>query len=305
MYNIQMNSVPVVPEGGGNTITPPKVVNPAKRWSFTLNNYTENDICSIVPIIKSSCGVGFFSKEVGKEGTPHLQGYIEFKTKSRPLSVFKDFKGIHWEKARGTRQQNIDYCIKDNLYETAFNRCEFFFEWGLPERLNLIVPTKQWQKDIIKIINGPRDWRQVRWYYDKIGNNQKTAFSKYLAVKHGALVLSGKAADMKYGVVRYMEKHKGNAPKVIIIDVPRVSLEFISIQGIEEVKQGLFFSGKYESDMVYYNNPHVFVFANEEPPYEKMSADRFLVTDINNVPMPPPLPKWVKPASIPVDNDIL
>ncbi len=56
--------------------------------------------------------------EIGEGGTPHLQGYVEFPTKVRPIG-YKGFpKEIHWgdkdgKPARGTREENINYCSKD------------------------------------------------------------------------------------------------------------------------------------------------------------------------------------------------
>jgi hypothetical protein len=105
-----------------------------------------------------------------------------------------------------------------------------------------------------------------------------------LVCKKKALVLSSKSADMKYGIVKYIEKH-GHAPQIIIIDVPRsVDLNFLSYTGIEEVKNGCFFSPKYECDMVCFNSPHVIIFANEPPNALKCSADRWKVVclDDNN-----------------------
>ncbi len=80
--------------GGGNTKPPPKKqIAPSKRWCFTLNNYTEIDISSI-DAIKSKCDLIIVGKEIGEQGTPHLQGYCEFSNKLRPLSL-KLNKGIH------------------------------------------------------------------------------------------------------------------------------------------------------------------------------------------------------------------
>ena len=65
--------------GEGNNIELPKTpktkqISPAKRWIFTLNNYTDQDIRSIVPVLKYKCKSVIFGKEVcPTTGTPHLQ----------------------------------------------------------------------------------------------------------------------------------------------------------------------------------------------------------------------------------------
>jgi len=69
-------------------------------------------------------------------------------------------------------------------------------------------------------------------------------------------------------------------PKVVIIDIPRTSESFVSYGGIEKIKDGCFFSGKYESGMVLYDNPHVICFANFPPVSETMSADRWHIVKI-------------------------
>jgi len=101
-------------------------------------------------------------------------------------------------------------------------------------------------------------------------------------VKHHALVLSGKSKDMKHGIVKYAEE-KGDYPELIVLDVPRTSERFLSYGGIEQVKNGLFFSGKYESSQHYFNNPHLFVFANFKPNLSNMSRDRWRIRYLGDV----------------------
>ncbi len=70
-------------------------------------------------------------------------------------------------------------------------------------------------------------------------------------------------------------------PEIILIDVPRSLIRFVSYHTIESIKDRLFQSGKYESkDVILEFHPHVFCFANYPPDYDKMSADRWHVVEI-------------------------
>lgn len=94
------------------------------------------------------------------------------------------------------------------------------------------------------------------------------------------MVVSGKGSDMKNGIIQYKEKN-GCLPKIILINVPRTSIDFVSFTGIEEIKDMFFFSGKYEGGMVCGPSPHVYIFANNRPDTNKMSADRWNIQYID------------------------
>lgn len=85
----------------------------AKRWCFTWNNYPET-WQTYVQGASSHVDEYIIGKEVGGQShIPHLQGYLELKRKLRPIETLKWPKEIHWELAKGTREQNIAYCSKD------------------------------------------------------------------------------------------------------------------------------------------------------------------------------------------------
>jgi hypothetical protein len=84
---------------------------------------------------------------------------------------------------------------------------------------------------------------------------------------------------MKFAVAEYC-KSRGAYPEIVVFDIPRTAENYLSYTGIEEIKNALFFSNKYESGQVVGNKPCVLVFANFEPDTEKLSQDRWRIYNI-------------------------
>ena len=256
---------------GGVILDPPltkilKQISPALRWCFTFNNYSEEEYSSIVLILQANCSKWIIGKEVGENGTPHLQGFLRFKKKQRPLGVFKFTTNIHWERTKGTDNENVSYCSKEGNFEG----------YGIPKPIKIINPDYFWEQEILKIIETEPDDRTIYWYWSKKGNVGKTAFCKYLTVKHEAIALSGKGADVRNGIVEY-SKSNGQTPHLVLFPIPRsYNSDYLSYESIENIKDMYFYSGKYEGGMICGNSPHLFIFANDEPNYEKLSEDRWI-----------------------------
>lgn len=260
--------------GSGNT----KQIPPAKHWCFTLNNYTISEMemfktsnSSIVPRL-------IFQQEKGEEKeTPHLQGYLMFASKKRPFSVFKNCNRIHWEKMKGTVDDNIKYCSKDSDRiagtEVYLRGIELPFKQSIKE-------LKKWQSHILDILKEKPSDRHIYWYWEDKGGIGKTTFQKYVFTHlDNVLICSGKSADMKHAVVDFIEKRK-MYPKIILVNIPRASLDYISWSGIEEVKDMFFHSGKYEGGQVCGPCPHMIMFANEPPDKTKVSKDRWKIKEL-------------------------
>lgn len=280
--------------GEGNTITSPtnvkKQIPPSKRWCFTLNNYTEELVSAIVPVLEQNCKIGMVGKEIGEEcGTPHLQGYVEFIKKCRPLSLFGNLcNKFHWEKCKGSRDENIVYCSKDG---------DVVWSKGIELKYIHNIELKNWMKSILKdIIEKEPDKRSLYWFWEPLGGVGKTDFQKYVFTHYeNVVVVSGKGSDMKNNIVEF-QKLNNSLPKVVLINIPRCNYDYVSWCGIEEIKDMFFYSGKYEGGMVCGRSPHVIIFANEEPPLEKMSNDRWKVIEIktSNSVDNKVLPEWVQ-----------
>ena len=263
-----MNSSNSSNEKSGNT----KQISPSKRWCFTLNNYKKEDISSISS--NSSINSYIIGEEVGEKGTPHLQGYIEFKEKKRPLGVFKEFNNIHWEKAKGSRLDNINYCSKD---------CKYHTNMKIKKPLKkLFDKLYDWEEEMIEIIKTEPNDRDIYWYFDEKCGAGKTTFCKYLIRNHDAIVLGGKSSDMKNGIISYIEKNNGCHPELILVNLPKTfDTGYLSYTGIEECKDMMFYSGKYEGGMVDGNCPHMIIFSNELPDLDKCDKSRWKIKDMN------------------------
>lgn len=260
----------------GNTSPPKKRIVPSKRWCFTRNNYADDELETLETLFKLHDVEYIIGKEVGDNRTPHLQGYIECPNKIRPIEKFK-LTTYHWEKSKGNRGQNILYCSKDGDFVNS--------PLLKPRRPLVLITPRGWQVDVLKIIENDPDDRTLHWFWEHKGGVGKTAMCKYLIKKHGAIVLGGKAADIKNGIVTYYSK-TGYTPELIVVNLCRSMEEFVSYEGLESMKDMMFYSGKYEGGQVCGACPHVIVFANFEPNTLKMSKDRWQINEIATETLP-------------------
>ena len=251
------------------TIEKTKRVDPAKYWCFTWFDYPE-DYAQILNGLKKAEKIIAGEELCPTSGKPHLQGWLAFVSRNRP-DVLGLPKHIHWKKAKGSYEDNFNYCTKDG---------KVFFK-GIDKPYVLDIVLRPWQQRLYDILNGPVDDRKIYWIYEPIGGVGKTYFQKFVYMNiQDAVVLSGKGTDMKNGVLQYSEKQK-RLPKTVLIDIPRsTDPQFVSYTGLEEVKNMFFFSGKYEGGMVCGPPPHMMIFANVPPDASKFSCDRWVVFEI-------------------------
>lgn len=298
---------PVGIEGNTNSNSDSKKQDSgAVCWIFTWNNYPEDYKKFLSPKNIEDCKVLTYGREIGEEkGTPHLQGYIRFKPykKKRLTWLKKIHPSISWKKKskKSTHQQAIEYCWKDDNNPYVFGiarppRClkkSNMYPWQrnladfVELRDEMWDVKKSWvemhgmyAKNETNLFKTYRPDRSIIWIYEEDGGTGKSQMAKYLALKEDALVVGGKSADMKFMINKRVEA--GRAPDLIIMDLAKATKK-VDYKGIEEIKNGLFASTKYECNMVIINEPMIIIFANFKPNANKMTStkDKLVVFGIN------------------------
>lgn len=84
-----------------------------RNFCFTINNWTDDDVVRLNGLDYKYL---IYAPEVGKQGTPHLQGYCELAQQTRCKALKSKIPKAHIEKRKGTPKQAADYCKKDGDY---------------------------------------------------------------------------------------------------------------------------------------------------------------------------------------------
>lgn len=262
--------VPVVPiengEGDGNIEHPPHSINALYKYDFVINNYRDEELCQLYSKIIEIAKKAVVGKEVGESGTPHLQCYISLKKKMRMTELTKIITGASFRPCRN-EEALIEYCKKGNDI------------WchGFPKPVKIITELYNWQKDVETLCMTEPDDRTINWFYGVTGCNGKSSLTKYMIVKHKALLCQdGRASDIKNLI---FNADMDNC-KIIIFDLTRSVGNKISFNALESIKDGLICNTKYETGTKIFNPPHVVVFANERPDENKISKDRWNIVNL-------------------------
>jgi len=261
---------------GGNTHSPsllkkPQQVPKRKNHFFTWNNYSEEDIGGILSYFNLHSIKYAFQEEIAPTtGTPHLQGMVMFKNETRSTVFDPKSKG-HWEPLK---RSDGEYQLKEESRKPNGR------QWtkGFPKPVKIISELYPWQKSIEEIYLGEPDDRKIYWYWDSTGNIGKSAFTKYMIVKHNCLYCDG---GKKSDLINLVFNNDMDACKAVIWDIPRSARGNISYATLECVKNGMVCNTKYETGVKVFNAPHIFVFANYPPDKpEELSDDRWVITEL-------------------------
>ena len=133
-----------------------------RSYSFTLNNYTDDDIVLLKAI---NYRYIIFGKEVGASGTPHLQGMVVFLNPISFSSMKKKIPKAHLEPTK-IQHASMEYCKKE----------DDFFEDG--------IPPKQGQRtDIEEVKEIMKDGGNIRSVIEHASSYQAIKYAE-IRMKH-------------------------------------------------------------------------------------------------------------------------
>lgn len=292
--------------------------NQAKRWCFTLNNPTPLEVQNLQATPENTFSYLIFGHEVGDNGTPHLQGYFILQTKLRlrQIKLLPGFARAHLEVSRGTPAQAALYCKKDGNFEefgelpqgNQGKRTDFeqLKEWikeqnpaptlrdvgelfpsllgryprAVQQFINLFGqrpalvdgPLRPWQQRIVELVNLAPDDRRIIFVVDPDGKKGKSWLTRYWYSNRTDMqrLSIGKRDDLAFAI--------DTTKKLFVFDVPRGQLQYLQHSVLEQLKDQMIFSPKYESQSkILPTKVHVVVFTNEEPDRTLMTPDRYQV----------------------------
>lgn len=279
----------------------------AKNWCFTLNNYTPDDERKFQEL---DCQFLIYGREVGEQGTPHLQGYVQLHDKKRLTWLKKNISyEAHWEAAKGTMQDSIVYCSKQdpnpfkkgverhcgrndlNAFKDAVKEGGYTAKRAREEFSEISMKYPRFVDAYIAdqydaaadVAEYPlNDWQQELWLkLQREPDDRKIIF--VVDIKGG----SGKTWFAKW----YEKHHRAQLltsgkfadmayalnmdNRVLFINCTRQQQEFLSYSFLEAVKDQRVFSTKYESRVKHIPKCHVVVMMNQEPDPNMLSEDRY------------------------------
>jgi len=177
---------------------------------------------------------------------------------------------LHFEKCKGSEQENYDYCSKEG---------NVIFIQGFPPTPTTILRSDfyTWQEEMACILEKECEWndRTIYWRYGNV-NIGKTQFAKWCCMHLKAVVIGGRSKHMLAQV------QKQFAPIYIIL--LSYGDHHISYRAVEQIKDGLFTSnfGTDNNHMEIRNAPHILVIGNNPPDmYDKcFHPDKYNVKEI-------------------------
>lgn len=243
-----------------------------KWWDFTCPEDKAGTDDGIMTLLDELCERWAYGHEVGADGYRHIQGRVVFK-KAKELATVRNQTEVvlptaHWTK---TSVRNFDYVEKEG---------NFVRSWEKVLRKYACLELNLWEQQLLQDLADQND-RQITVVIDEKGGRGKSTFSRYLEATHQMDVCPVTDGDA-CNYIEYCQKHPF---KGYVFDIPRsdtIKTKKAMWRAIEQVKNGCLYDRRYTSTKTWIDPPKILIFANEEPPLEALTGDRWRVYYFND-----------------------
>lgn len=151
---------------------------------------------------------------------------------------------------------------------------------SLEEYVKLVCPQpvledgdlRDWQAALQLTVAGDADDRSIVFQVDELGGKGKTWFQRYMISSFPddvQILSSGKRDDIAHAL--------DPSKTIFLFNVPRGGMEFLQYTVLEQIKDRMVFSPKYNSQTKILKPSHVVVFCNEMPNQMAMTEDRYVI----------------------------
>jgi len=215
---------------------------------------------------------------------------------------FFEFGTREAHKGRGNRTDLDD--LKDDIAKgmTYDEICEAHFQHAIKyhvfikERIQALAAStvrgalkqgyegcslRPWQQEIMDIAQGEIHPRTVHWFWEREGNVGKTWITKYLAVQEDVQFMDGgKKGDLAH-------VYSKSRARTVVFNLSRTiqkDVGYDPMDGVyafvENLKDGMIYSPKFDSGTFLTMGSNVIIFANFAPDQRKLSRDRWNIREI-------------------------
>lgn len=203
-------------------------------------------------------------QEVGGEtGYEHYQCRVVFKGEKDENHLKKVFSPVGH--VSPTHVRDFKYCEKEgNFYRSWEKVLNKFSDLAL----------RPWQGQVVAMLKEQND-RTIQVIIDEEGAHGKSTLAKFLQVHRYCQYVPPMTEAMDF-MAFAMEKPSSG----YCFDMPRaetIKQKKGMWSAIEQIKNGYLYDKRYSYRDMWIEPPKILVFANEEPPYEFLSRDRWNV----------------------------
>lgn len=162
--------------------------------------------------------------------------------------------------------------------------CNEYFVRHMPKPDIEYHPLRNWQARLLEVLQGPVSKREVHFVVDTKGDTGKSWFCDYVEnirwETRDVLIVHHCKRDNLSLIMA--DRCRIQEPRIVFLDLSKSWKGQFNYDFLEELKNGRMVSGKYHSQMVRFKTPHLVVMMNQFPDMEKLSADRYVIHNLDN-----------------------